>query len=287
MQPGHFNDYELLDFGAGQKLERFGEYILTRPEPLAIGRKKLPYSEWDKFSHAIFEQVSHNSGNWIMKKEMPDHWHIFYPLGSQKLKLKIALTSFKHVGIFPEQALNWDLIFQTVRSMHKPSPKILNLFAYTGASSLAAKAAGADVTHLDSIKQVITWARENMDASSLADIRWVVDDAITYLTRASRKSTRYQGIIMDPPAFGRGPKGQIWKFDDHIQELVHLVISLLDPNEHFLIMNTYSQNTSSDFVKKLFQDYPHQELLETGEMFIQSKQKDNLPVGVYAKIRKV
>src|ERR1035437_4804309 len=226
LSPEKFQDYELIDCGDFEKLERFGKYIAIRPEPQAVWSKKLSNGEWEKTAHVKFIQKGSNSGEWKKLKEMPDRWQISYQVKSQKskeegnsklsvLNFKLSLTSFKHVGIFPEQAVNWEYIFDSVQQIKTPlslrrgaggeaegRPKFLNLFAYTGAASLAAKAAGADVTHLDSIKQVVTWARENMELSGLKDIRWIVEDALKFVKREVKRGNKYHGIILDPPAFG-------------------------------------------------------------------------------------
>ena len=180
LSPKNFPDYELIDCGSFEKLERFGKYVTIRPEPQAVWDKALTEKEWEKKAHVKFVSRSSSAGEWKQFKEMPDRWNIEYAVGSGSrqsaarnsvLKFRLALTSFKHVGIFPEQAVNWDYIAESVSMMKTPAPKVLNLFAYTGGASLAAKSAGADITHLDSIKQVVSWARENMELSGLTDIR--------------------------------------------------------------------------------------------------------------------
>ena len=163
------------------------------------------------------------------------------------IKFRLGLTSFKHVGVFPEQAVNWDFIFESVEQLKTVGinqPKILNLFAYTGGASLAAKAAGADVTHLDSIKQVVSWSKENMELSGLKDIRWLVEDAMTYVKRELKRGKKYHGIILDPPAYGHGPNGESWQLEDNITEMMQMVAQLLE-EQHFLVLNTYSLGFSS------------------------------------------
>jgi 23S rRNA (cytosine1962-C5)-methyltransferase len=218
---------------------------------------------------------------------MPDRWQIGYQAGKtshhagHRLNFRLGLTSFKHVGIFPEQAVNWDYIYNSVRSMRVERPRVLNLFAYTGGASLAAKAAGADTTHLDSIKQVVSWARENMDLSSLSDIRWVVEDAFTFVKREVKRGKKYHGIILDPPAYGHGTEGQKWKLEDMINEMMKQVVELLDDQEHFLLLNTYSLGFSSLIIQNLLD---HRKGLETGELFLKSSQGDQLPLGVFGRI---
>src|SRR3989344_5013803 len=192
LTPQNFTDYELIDVGNFEKLERFGQYITIRPEPQAVWDKTLSNAEWEKRAHIKFMPRSSSSGEWKKFKQMPDQWKISYELGERRaenslLTFRLGLTSFKHVGIFPEQASNWDFIFETIKKMSTHQPKVLNLFAYTGGASLAAKAAGADVTHVDSIKQVVTWSKENMDLSNLNNIRLVVEDALKFVKREEKR----------------------------------------------------------------------------------------------------
>lgn len=252
-----WGDYELIDSGGFEKLERFGKYIMIRPEPKALWDKSMPEDEWRRLAHTAFtpgagfsKAGKEDSGVWTMlKKSMPEQWMINY----NDLTLRLGLTSFKHVGVFPEQAPNWDFITRQVarlkennvrRGIQEP-PRVLNLFAYTGAASLAAKAAGADVTHLDSVKQVVTWARNNMELSSLDGIRWIIDDALKFVTRQVRKGTVYDGIILDPPAYGRGPDGERWKLDECLNEILHGCARLLSPMNAFLVLNLYSNGYSA------------------------------------------
>ena len=194
----HWTDYELIDTGGFEKLERFGQYILSRPEPQAVWSKALPQDKWESMAHAMFRketgkdsQRENERGEWMKKNGMPEQWWINYAYGDMKLRFRLGLTAFKHVGIFPEQAENWNYIYDTLRKMRTPQPRVLNLFAYTGGASLASRAAGADVTHVDSVRQVVNWSRQNMEASGLTDIRWVVEDAMTYLRREVRRGKQY------------------------------------------------------------------------------------------------
>lgn len=207
----NWKDYELIDSGNFEKLERFGPFIMRRPEPKALWDKALKEEEWKKLAHTVFTQGAgfskagkEDSGIWTMHKKMPEQWVITY---QDIFKLRLGLTSFKHVGVFPEQAPNWDFIAQQVARLKQNfekmapgrKPKVLNLFAYTGAASLAAREAGADVTHLDSVKQVVTWARQNMELSSLDNIRWIIEDALKFVQREARRGNVYDGIMLDPP----------------------------------------------------------------------------------------
>ena len=197
------------------------------------------------------------------------------------------MTSFKHLGIFPEQAVNWDYISKNIKQFKIPEPKVLNLFAYTGGASLIAAAAGADTTHVDSIKQVVTWANENQEISGIKNIRWVVEDALKFVKRELKRGKKYNGIILDPPAYGHGPNGEKWKLEDHINEMMHDVMELLDPEEHFLILNTYSLGFSSVIIENLIRGaYPKVENLEIGELYLQATSGPKLPLGVFGKFYK-
>ncbi len=289
LSPKNFSDYELIDCGNFEKLERFGKYITIRPEPQAVWDKALTEKEWEKKAHVKFVSLSSSAGQWKQFKEMPDRWSIKYRVSSIKkepndLVFRLGLTSFKHVGIFPEQAVNWDYIAESVSMMKTSPPKVLNLFAYTGGASLAAKTAGADITHLDSIKQVVSWARENMELSGLTDIRWIVEDALTFVKREVKRGKKYQGIILDPPAYGHGTEGQKWKLEEMINEMMKLVLELLDEKEHFLILNTYSLGFSSLIIENLLAGIKE---LETGELFLNATSGYKLPLGVFGRYRKL
>jgi 23S rRNA (cytosine1962-C5)-methyltransferase len=288
LSPSHWKDYELLDCGDFEKLERFGEVILIRPEPQAVWAKALPEADWTKLHHIRFKGKSATSGEWVKKNaKSPDRWNIAYKNEDIAIKFRLGLTSFKHVGIFPEQAVNWDFIAQHVKRFKNPEPKILNLFAYTGGASLAAKAAGADTTHVDSIKQVVTWANENQELSGLANIRWVVEDALKFVKRELKRGKTYNGIILDPPAYGHGPNGEKWKLEDHIQEMMHDVVQLLDPEEHFLILNAYSMGFSSVIIENLLKSsMPSIQNLHCGELYLQASSGCKLPLGVFGRCSK-
>lgn len=288
LSPQGFSDYELLDCGDFEKLERFGGVILIRPEPQAVWSKGLPESEWTKLHHIRFKGRSATSGEWVKKNvKTADRWHINYKNSDIEIKFRLALTSFKHLGIFPEQAVNWDYISKSIKSFKNPEPKILNLFAYTGGASLAARAAKADTTHVDSIKQVVTWANENQVLSGLENIRWVVEDALKFVKRELKRGNKYNGIILDPPAYGHGPNGEKWKLEDNIQEMMRDVVQLLDEEEHFLILNTYSMGFSSVIVENLIRSsFPKVQNLETGELYLQATSGYKLPLGVFGKFCK-
>lgn len=266
--PGIFwKDYELVDSGDGEKLERFGNYYMIRPEPKALWGKTMPAGEWERMAHTRFRPGAgfakagkEDSGTWERLKRTDDQWYIKYH-GAQKgldFSLRLGLTSFKHVGVFPEQSSNWEYIYRETSKLvenarKNPSasgvavdgrPKVLNLFAYTGGASLAAKAAGADVTHLDSVRQVVTWAHGNQDASRLDGIRWVVEDAMKFAKREAKRGNVYQGIILDPPAYGHGTDGEKWKLDECLFEMMKTVNTILVPENSFLVLNLYSNGFS-------------------------------------------
>jgi 23S rRNA (cytosine1962-C5)-methyltransferase len=288
LSPAHWKDYELLDCGDFEKLERFGELILIRPEPQAVWKKLWSESEWTKLHHIRFKGRSATSGDWIKKNpKTADRWQVNYQNKDISINFRLGLTSFKHVGIFPEQAVNWDFIAEQIKRFKNPEPKVLNLFAYTGGASLAAKAAGADTTHVDSIKQVVTWANENQELSKLKDIRWVVEDALKFVKREIKRGKKYNGIILDPPAYGHGPNGEKWKLEDHIQEMMQDVVQLLDEKEHFLILNAYSMGFSSVIIENLIKSsFPKVSNLNCGELFLPAKSGCKLPLGVFGRFNK-
>jgi 23S rRNA (cytosine1962-C5)-methyltransferase len=232
-----WHDYELLDSGDGSKLERFGKLVLDRPEMAAVWSRKLQYQQWDNAS-ASYEPTGKATGYWKPNGSVSDSWQIEYKSKQHahlKLKFQLELTRFKHVGIFPEQASNWEYLAGRLNE----GDKLLNLFAYTGGASLAAKSAGADVTHVDAIRQVIDWTRVNMELSGLTGIRWVVEDALKFLKREVKRGNKYTGVVLDPPTWGLGPKNEKWKLELHLIEIVELVASVVEPGG-FVVMNTYS-----------------------------------------------
>ena len=290
LTPKNFSDYELIDCGDFEKLERFGKYITIRPEPQAVWKKVYTEAEWEKQAHVKFVPKSSSSGEWKMLKKMPEQWTINYTLGDKKnakeITFRLGLTGFKHVGVFPEQACNWDVIFDCLKVLEKP--KFLNLFAYTGGASLAARAAGADVTHVDSIKQVVNWANENMQKSNLDNIRWLIDDALKFVKKEQRRGNFFQGIILDPPAFGHGPNGEKWKLEDNILEMMDSVLQILDPKQHLLILNAYSLGFSALVPHNLLNPYAlkNKSELNIGELYLQAKSGVQLPLGVWGRLEK-
>lgn len=296
-----WTDYELIDCGDYEKLERFGKYILRRPEPQAVWRKALSGKEWENRTDAWFKKEkgkTHPEGNekgsWILNPEMPRQWFISYTYKTMSLKFQLGLTAFKHVGIFPEQAENWNFIYDTVSASVNVASgfndsegfKVLNLFAYTGGASLAANAAGADVTHVDSVRQVLSWSRENMEASRLRNIRWVCEDALKFVKREAKRGKKYQGLILDPPAYGRGPESEKWILEDHIAELMYACSRISDEHKAFCVLNLYSMGFSSLIAESLLKDYfPASSQTEFGELFLQDKAGRKLPLSVFGKSR--
>ncbi|MBD2755058.1 class I SAM-dependent methyltransferase [Spirosoma validum] len=284
--PAPWDEYELIDSGDFQKLERFGDFILSRPEPQAIWNKSLSDNDWERRAHAIFrrDRQSPERGDWQTTPDMRDPWYVRFRQGGLNLKFKLALTTFKHVGLFPEQADNWLYIHDKIKalSVDVPRPKVLNLFAYTGGASLAARQAGADVTHVDAVKPVISWARENMDHSELDNIRWVVEDAVKFVRREVRRGNRYNGIILDPPAYGRGPDGEKWVLEEHLNDLLKSCADLLDRSDFFFIINLYSLGFSSlildNLIQQIFGNVPNS---EWGELAVTDQAQKKLPLGVF------
>ncbi len=283
----NWKDYELLDCGDLEKLERFGNVVLRRPEPQALWQKQYSEQEWNKLADVKFIQKGSHAGEWKKNKPIADKWKIGYDYGDLSIKFNLSLTSFKHVGIFPEQALNWDFIFNTVKKLEVEQPRVLNLFAYTGGASLAAKAAGADVTHVDSIKQVINWSRENMETSNLKDIRWVVEDALKFVKREVKRGKKYNGIILDPPAYGIGTNGERWKLEDSINEILADISNLLD-EKHFLVLNVYSLGLSPLILENLIKtNFKNVENLDLGEVYLNAQSGIKLPLGILARFNNI
>jgi len=290
--PDNWNEYELIDSGDYEKLERFGQYRLRRPEPQAVWRKSLPENEWERQTDAWFRKEKGKSvpdendkGEWMLSPSMPQQWFITYSYRTMKLRFRLGLTAFKHVGIFPEQAANWNYIFDAVRQFSVP-PAVLNLFAYTGGASLSAKAGGADVVHVDSVRQTLNWSSENMEASGLDNIRWVCEDALKFVKREVKRAKRYQGIVLDPPAYGRGPEGEKWILEDHIAELMDACSKLVDESGFFCVLNLYSMGFSSLVAENLMNDYfPSATQIDSGELFLPDHAGRKLPLSVFCRAK--
>ncbi|MFN4084071.1 MAG: class I SAM-dependent methyltransferase [Bacteroidia bacterium] len=284
--PQNWQSYQLIDCGNFEKLEQFGSYIIRRPEPQALWNKLLPQKEWNKLTQISFKQKGSHSGTWLNTNNLNTKWQLPYQTKHFKLTFNLSLTSFKHVGLFPEQAANWDYIFSQIKNLQVAEPKFLNLFAYTGGASLAAKAAGADVTHVDSVKQVISWSRENMESSGLDNIRWVVEDALKFVKREVKRGKNYHGIILDPPAYGIGASGERWQLEDNINEMLADVSKILNQDKHFLILNVYSLGLSALLIKNLVQyNFSKCNNLEFGELYLPAKSGVELPLGILARYK--
>lgn len=231
----NWNDYEVIDCSDGEKLERWGEYLLVRPDPQVIWNTEKSHYGWKKMN-GHYHRSTKGGGEWEFFN-LPEQWSINY----RSLKFQLKPFSFKHTGLFPEQAVNWDWLSEKIRNAGRPV-KVLNLFAYTGGATLTAAAAGAAVTHVDASKGMVGWAKENAKASGLSDapIRWLVDDCVKFVEREIRRGNKYDGIIMDPPSYGRGPKGEIWKIEDSIYAFISLCTQILSEDALFFLINSYT-----------------------------------------------
>jgi 23S rRNA (cytosine1962-C5)-methyltransferase len=244
----NFKDYILLDAGDKEKLESWKGIVLRRPDPMALWPKTKP-ELWET-ADALYHRSSSGGGHWEYQNKLPESWNVTY----RDLTFKVSPTGFKHTGLFPEQCANWDFIFENVSE--KKDARILNLFAYTGAATMAAAAAGAkEVVHLDASKGINEWAKENMKLSSLQDktIRFMVDDALKFTAREIRRGRRYDGIIMDPPSYGRGPGGEVWKLEDEVYGFVSLCEQLLSPEAKLMLINSYTTGLSPSVMQYILQ----------------------------------
>jgi 23S rRNA (cytosine1962-C5)-methyltransferase len=298
LTPSHWKDYELIDTGGLEKLERFGKYILVRPEPQAVWSKSLPESEWEQLANARYKRTKggdsskqeiSEKGEWKLKPGMQDQWIISYLYKGMHLKFRLGLTAFGHIGVFPEQAVNWDFIYDFLESSCRKGhiSRVLNLFAYTGGSSLAARAAAAEVVHVDSVRPVVTWAKEDMKLSGLDGIHWVVEDALKFVKREVKRGNKYDGIILDPPAYGRGPEGEKWILQDSINEMVKYCSMLLNTGAGFFILSLYSMGFSAliadSLVQSHFRGIDEQEI---GELYFTDHSEKKLPLGTFLRFKK-
>ena len=247
MRVAKWKDYELIDTFNGQRLERWGNIILIRPDPQIIWSKTPKSPLWKK-AHAIYHRSNTGGGHWEILRKVPDCWNINY----KNLCFNLKMMGFKHTGVFPEQAVNWDFIADKTFNSQKDL-KVLNLFAYTGAATLAAAAARAEVCHVDASKGMVLWAKENAKSSNLTDkpVRWLVDDCIKFVEREKRRGNKYHGIIMDPPSYGRGPGGEVWKLEEKLFSLVKLCCDILEENAEFFILNSYTTGLSPSVMEYL------------------------------------
>ena len=277
-------DYECISTGNKEKLERWGNIILNRPDPQIIWDKSNNpiWNNWDGYYH----RSNQGGGSWEFRKKLPEFWTINY----KHLTFKVSPTNFKHTGIFPEQATNWDYIMEKIKTSNIEDFRVLNLFAYTGCATMAASSVGAkEVVHLDSSKGMIDWAKENMHLSHLENntIRFIQDDVIKFLEKEKRRGRTYHGIIMDPPSYGRGPNKEVWRFEDNIQELLNKAKDILDENYSFLLISAYTTGVSPTSLKNILSLTFKNSHIETGEIGLPVTENNlNLPCGIYGKVEK-
>ncbi len=277
-----WEEYELLDSGDGQKLERFGQYRLVRPEVEALWQPALPEAAWKDANASFVTRDELHGGHWVIN-DLPKRWLLSY----RGLKMWMQASGSRQVGVFPEQSAHWDWIEEQIKKAKRPL-RVLNLFGYTGLASLAAARSGAQVTHVDASRKVVEWGKENQVSSGLADqsIRWLVDDAIKFVQRESRRDSFYDGIILDPPKFGRGPKGEVWEFYKLIPELLDACKRILSPQPVFVVMTAYAVKASSVTLFQAMDEMmaAHTGRVMAGELVLQEKSAGRyLPTAIYAR----
>lgn len=280
-----WTDYECLDAGNGEKLERWGNVILRRPEPQAMWEIKFD-SQWNK-AIGFYHRSNQGGGYWEFKNKLPEFWTINY----KNLKFKVTPTNFKHTGLFPEQATNWDFMMNKIKKAVSEGRKvkILNLFAYTGGATMACSKAGADVVHVDASKGMVIWAKENRDLCELTDhnIRFIVDDCLKFVEREYRRGHKYDGIVMDPPSYGRGPNKEVWKFEKNMTVLLDACLKILSDKPLFLLINAYTTGISNIVLANMLKTmmlplYPGK--IESGEIGLPIKRNNMiLPCGIYGR----
>lgn len=280
LSPNDWSDYELIDSGNGLKLERFGSYIVSRPDPRAIWETKADKKTWDN-AHASYIRTSNDEGHWDIKNPPSDNWSINY----KDIIFTLKPTSFKHLGIFPEQVKNWDWL-ESFGDLSQT--RVLNLFAYTGGATMFLAKNNAQVTHVDSSKSTTEWAKQNVIASKLENkpIRWIVDDAYGFVKREINRKKTYDAIVLDPPRFGRGPKGEIWKIENHLPRLLNACKEILSPNPKFILINAYTADLSPLVLANLITDMtPNLKgISEYGELAIADSTEGRLlPNGIFAR----
>ena len=247
MRKANWKDYELIDTSFGERLERWGKIILIRPDPQIIWESEKKNPLW-KQADARYKRSNTGGGQWQVYRQMPEVWKINYG----DLTFRLKTMGFKHTGIFPEQATNWDFAAEKIKNANRPI-KVLNLFGYTGAATLACMKAGAEVTHVDASKGMVQWARDNAKASGMDDlpVRWLVDDCVKFVQREQRRGNTYDGIIMDPPSYGRGPGGEVWKLEEQLFGLVNMCVPIMSENPLFFILNSYTAGLSPSVMEYL------------------------------------
>lgn len=280
----NWEEYKCLATGDGEKLEKWGNVILRRPDPQIIWNKSNDeiWDSWDGYYH----RSNRGGGSWEFKRKLEDSWKIHY----RDLTFKVSPTNFKHTGIFPEQAVNWDYVIDKIKQAKKEEFRVLNLFAYTGCATMAAASAGAtEVVHVDAAKGMIEWAKENRDLCGLTDkkIRFIVDDVIKFLEREKRRGRTYHGIIMDPPSYGRGPNGEVWRLEDNLQELLLKARDVLDADYSFLLINSYTTGVSPTSLGNILRLTFGESIVETGEIGLPVMENELvLPCGIYGRVTK-
>ncbi len=291
MYPFSWQDYALIDSGNFEKLERFGKYLLIRPEPQAIWKRSLPEQEWRERADAKFVREQTDKfrftddikGGWSKSPAMPDSWNVRYQYNALDITLRLALTGFGHVGIFPEQGSNWNFIYDTITGWNIPKPKVLNLFAYTGAASVVARSAHADVIHCDASRPGLNWASHNMELNNIKDTRWVYEDAFKFVRREVKRGKKYNGIIMDPPPYGRGPEGEKWTLQEQLDELVAMTSTLLETKNSFFILSMYAIGLSAVVGLNVAKTHFDISEPEYGEFILNAEQGKDLPMGTFLR----
>ena len=277
----NWKDYEILDMANGEKLERWGNVYLIRPDPQIIWKNKSFSEKWN-CANARYYRSSTGGGNWKYNKKVPDNWQIKY----RELTFNIKPMGFKHTGLFPEQAVNWDWMISKIKNA-KRDIKVLNLFAYTGGATVACSYAGASVCHVDSSKGMTIWAKENIASSGLADrpVRFIVDDVVKFVNREIRRGNKYDAIIMDPPSYGRGTNGEVWKFEENIADLVELCTKVLSDNPLFFLINSYTTGISSTVLENILRlNIKKNGKFTHGEVGLpMTNSKLILPCGIYGR----
>ncbi len=276
-----WKDYEILDMANGEKLERWGNIYLIRPDPQIIWKKKSFPEKWN-LANAKYNRSSSGGGGWKYIKKVPDNWQIKY----NNLTFNIKPMGFKHTGLFPEQAFNWDWMINKIQNANREI-KVLNLFAYTGGATVACSYAGASVCHVDSSKGMVSWAKENIASSGLEKrpVRYIVDDVVKFVNREIRRENKYDGIIMDPPSYGRGTNGEVWKFEENISDLVELCRNVLSDKPLFFLINSYTTGISSTVLENILRlNMPKKGKISCGEIGLpMTNSKLVLPCGIFAR----
>jgi len=279
----NWKDYEILDMADGQKLERWGNVILSRPDPQIVWKDKSFPEKW-KQMNATYHRSKTGGGAWEYKKQMPKEWQIKY----KDLIFNIKPMGFKHTGLFPEQAVNWDWMIDKIKNA-KRDIKVLNLFAYTGGATVACLSAGASCTHVDSSKGMVAWAKENVISSGLQEksVRYIIDDVVKFVNREIRRGNKYDAIIMDPPSYGRGANGEVWQFENNIYDLVELCSNVLSDDPLFILINSYTTGISSTVLANILNltiNKKYKGHVESGEIGLpMTDSKLILPCGIYGR----